>query len=63
MIITDEEMAELAGIDKKCRLIKGQIFLWKGGQTRNDLWDEDGALLLTSSNSGRRKEPSANRVP
>lgn len=44
MTITDEEMAELAGIDKKCRLIKGQVFLWKDGQTWESLWDLDGAI-------------------
>ena len=44
MTITDEEMAELAGIDKNCRLIKGQVFLWKDGQTWEDLWDLDGVV-------------------
>ncbi len=42
--ITDEEMAELAGIDKNCRLIKGQVFLWKDGQTWEDLWDLNGEV-------------------
>ena len=42
--ITDEEMAEIAGIDKNCRLIKGQVFLWKDGQTWEDLWDLDGNI-------------------
>ncbi|VGO23199.1 aldo/keto reductase family protein [Pontiella sulfatireligans] len=44
MTITDEEMAELSTIDKKCRLIKGQVFLWKDGQTWDDLWDVDGVI-------------------
>ncbi len=44
MTITDEEMEELATIDKKCRLIKGQVFLWKDGQAWEDLWDEDGII-------------------
>ena len=44
MRITDEEMAELATIDKKCRLIKGQVFLWKDNQEWTDLWDEDGII-------------------
>ena len=44
MRITDEEMAELATIDKKCRLIKGQVFLWEGTQGWEDLWDEDGTI-------------------
>jgi len=44
MRITDEEMAELATIDKNCRLIKGQVFLWKDDQTWEDLWDLDGTI-------------------
>jgi alcohol dehydrogenase (NADP+) len=42
--ITDEEMAELATIDKNCRLIKGQVFLWKDNQTWEDLWDVSGEI-------------------
>jgi alcohol dehydrogenase (NADP+) len=42
--LTDEEVAELAAIDKNCRLIKGQVFLWKDGQTWEDLWDLDGTI-------------------
>ena len=42
--LTDEEMEELAKIDKNCRLIKGQVFLWKDGQTWEDLWDLDGEI-------------------
>ncbi|MBT3191802.1 MAG: aldo/keto reductase [Verrucomicrobia bacterium] len=44
MRITDEEMSELATIDKKCRLIKGQVFLWEGTAGWEDLWDEDGTI-------------------
>lgn len=44
--ITDEEMAELSTIDKKCRLIKGQVFLWKDNQTWEDLWDINGEITL-----------------
>ena len=32
------------GIDRNCRLIKGQVFLWKDGQTWEDLWDLDGRI-------------------
>jgi len=39
-----QEMREIAGIDRNCRLIKGQVFLWKQGQTWEDLWDLDGAI-------------------
>ena len=42
--LTDEEMKALAGIDKNCRLIKGQVFLWKDNQSWEDLWDIDGEI-------------------
>ena len=42
--LTEEEMQALAGIDKNCRLIKGQVFLWKDNQTWEDLWDLNGEI-------------------
>jgi alcohol dehydrogenase (NADP+) len=42
--LTDEEMKAVAGIDRNSRLIKGQVFLWKDGQTWEDLWDLDGNI-------------------
>ena len=42
--LSDEEMQEIAGIDRNCRLIKGQVFLWKDGQSWEDLWDMDGEI-------------------
>lgn len=42
--LTDAEMAEIAGLDRNCRLIKGQVFLWKPGQAWEDLWDLDGSI-------------------
>lgn len=42
--LTEEEMKELEGIDKKCRLIKGQVFLWEGAKGWEDLWDLDGNI-------------------
>jgi diketogulonate reductase-like aldo/keto reductase len=42
--LRDDEMKEIAGIDKNCRLIKGQVFLWKEGQTWEDLWDVNGEI-------------------
>ncbi len=42
--LSDEEMEILGGIDKDCRLIKGQVFLWPGAQSWHDLWDEDGKI-------------------
>ncbi len=42
--LTEDEMAAIAGIDRNCRLIKGQVFLWKEGQHWEDLWDPDGEV-------------------
>ena len=43
-LLSDSEMEILRGIDKNCRLIKGQVFLWPGAQSWHDLWDEDGTI-------------------
>ncbi len=42
--LSDAEMQAIAGIDRNCRLIKGQVFLWKDGQTWEDLWDLSGEI-------------------
>jgi alcohol dehydrogenase (NADP+) len=42
--LTDEDMRAIASIDRNCRLIKGQVFLWKENQTWEDLWDLDGKI-------------------
>jgi diketogulonate reductase-like aldo/keto reductase len=42
--LTAAEMEQIAGIDHNCRLIKGQVFLWKDGQTWEDLWDVNGEI-------------------
>jgi diketogulonate reductase-like aldo/keto reductase len=42
--LTDEEMQAIAGIDRNCRLIKGQVFLWKDNQSWEDLWDLNGVV-------------------
>lgn len=42
--LTDREMSEIGAIDKNCRLIKGQVFLWKEGQPWEDLWDPNGEI-------------------
>lgn len=42
--LTDEDMAELSTINKNNRLIKGHVFLWKDGQTWEDLWDMNGEV-------------------
>jgi alcohol dehydrogenase (NADP+) len=42
--LSDEEMRQIATLDHGCRLIKGQVFLWKENQTWEALWDVDGAV-------------------
>jgi diketogulonate reductase-like aldo/keto reductase len=42
--LTVGEMREIAAIDRNCRLIKGQVFLWKDGQSWEALWDVDGEV-------------------
>jgi diketogulonate reductase-like aldo/keto reductase len=42
--LTPADMQAIAGIDKNCRLIKGQVFLWKQDQNWEDLWDLDGVI-------------------
>jgi alcohol dehydrogenase (NADP+) len=37
--LTVEEMEAISKIDKQCRLIKGQVFLWEGANGWEDLWD------------------------
>jgi len=42
--IGEADMRAIAGIDRNCRLIKGQVFLWKENQTWEDLWDLNGEI-------------------
>ena len=42
--LTDEEMTALTGIDRNGRLIKGDVFLWPGAESWEDLWDVDGEI-------------------
>jgi diketogulonate reductase-like aldo/keto reductase len=42
--LSEAEMAAIAGIDRNCRLIKGQVFLWEGARGWEDLWDLDGTI-------------------
>jgi alcohol dehydrogenase (NADP+) len=44
--LTADEMSEIGAIDRNCRLIKGQVFLWKEGQSWEDLWDPSGEITL-----------------
>jgi alcohol dehydrogenase (NADP+) len=42
--LSEEEMAAIRTSDRNCRLIKGQVFLWKANQSWRDLWDENGEI-------------------
>lgn len=42
--LSEQDMADIAAIDKNCRFIKGQVFLWKDGQDWEDLWDVNGEI-------------------
>ena len=42
--LTEEELKVLATVDKNCRLIKGQVFLWEGAGSWEDLWDINGEI-------------------
>ena len=42
--LSEAEMRAIKGIDRGCRLIKGQVFLWKEGQSWEDLWDLNGEI-------------------
>ncbi len=42
--LTSAEMEAISRIDRGCRLIKGQVFLWKENQDWTALWDVDGKI-------------------
>ncbi len=42
--LSDAEMQSLQKADCNCRLIKGQVFLWKDAHGWEDLWDMDGTI-------------------
>lgn len=42
--LTIEEIELLKSVDRNCRLIKGQVFLWEGASDWLDLWDVDGTI-------------------
>ena len=43
--LTPEEMTAIGKLDRNCRLIKGQVFLWRENQTWEDLWDRNGEIV------------------
>jgi alcohol dehydrogenase (NADP+) len=42
--LNDEEMKAISRIDRNCRLIKGQVFLWEAAPSWEALWDADGHI-------------------
>jgi alcohol dehydrogenase (NADP+) len=42
--LTSDEMTAIGRVDRNCRLIKGQVFLWREDQSWEDLWDLDGTI-------------------
>lgn len=42
--LTEQEMEQIKAIDKNCRFIKGQVFLWQSADSWEDLWDLDGVI-------------------
>jgi len=42
--LTIGDMRDIGAIDRNCRLIKGQVFLWKAEQSWEALWDLNGAI-------------------
>jgi len=51
--LTAQEMEALAKIDKNCRLIKGQVFLWEDAKGWEDLWDLDGTITKSNPTTPR----------
>ncbi len=42
--LSENDMKAISKIDKNCRLIKGQVFLWKDNQSWEDLWDVEDTI-------------------
>jgi alcohol dehydrogenase (NADP+) len=36
------EMEQLKKAERGCRLVKGQVFLWPGAKSWEDIWDKEG---------------------
>jgi diketogulonate reductase-like aldo/keto reductase len=43
--LSNEQVKAIEQIDQNCRLIKGQVFLWKENQSWEDLWDLGGEII------------------
>ncbi|GHU67346.1 aldehyde reductase [Clostridia bacterium] len=44
--LTADEMRIMSTLERNCRLIKGQVFLWPGANGWEDLWDLDGTITV-----------------
>lgn len=42
--LTAQDMQDIAAVDRNCRLVKGQVFLWRDNQSWEDLWDVNGEI-------------------
>jgi alcohol dehydrogenase (NADP+) len=42
--LSSDEMKRLEKAERNCRLVKGQVFLWAGAKSWEDLWDLDGTI-------------------
>jgi alcohol dehydrogenase (NADP+) len=42
--LSPQDMQTIEKLDRNCRLIKGQVFLWKDNQAWEDLWDINGVI-------------------
>ena len=42
--LSPQDMQTIEKLDRNCRLIKGQVFLWKDNQSWEDLWDTNGFI-------------------
>ncbi len=42
--LSQHDMDTIERLDRNCRLIKGQVFLWRDNQSWEDLWDVDGVV-------------------
>jgi diketogulonate reductase-like aldo/keto reductase len=42
--LSQQDMRTIETLDRNCRLIKGQVFLWKDNQSWEDLWDINGVI-------------------
>ena len=43
-LLSAKELKRIDDVDCNCRLIKGQVFLWEGAKSWEDLWDINGEI-------------------